>query len=713
MKMRAPIKCKRCGDEFVPRSSRQYLCGKPITMKCAVCGDEFETTCSTKMTYTCSKPECKKIAGNVGAPKERVCKNCGEKFVTTKTRQVYCNKTKEKQCPSCGKVFSYTCGDYVPVVCGDIHCQSEFIVNKRRSAVAEEVRICKWCGKEFHPKEVMDVYCYDTHYKNCVVCNKQFEVDVRSDPYVMTCSKECKYIYASQQHDYAKGMENCRKSLMEKYGVDNVAAIPGVQEKMKATSRAKYGCDWYTQTEAYRESVKQSSLEKYGVDHFLKSPELREKMIEGVRKKYGVDNVFQSVQIKERTKQTLVKKYGSEYVSQIAEFKSKATKNARKSKLEQRICALLDNYEIEYVQHYFIKQDNHSHEFDFFIPKYKLLVDADGLYYHSYLDDPDGVRVREDYDEVRLYLVPPDCIFHVIVEQTEDAELKELLTTLESMDGDLSKYDSILFKWCRSIDFPYPEYTEKRMKSDWLHLQRYCNNAYVPQCRIGQSIIKHFHKSIYHCKVGYCKSPFDGWNDDDILKRVIRNRLIYMNNIDPSKILAGFTISKLSPCVSTFNPILARYLTLKYLSEFNSVFDPFSGFSGRLLGVASTGKQYIGRDLNKIAVAESNSIINFLQLDCSSYSITCQDVLLSEGEFSCMLTCPPYSSKEIYNTEKVFKTCDEWITECISRFKCSRYVFVVDNTDRYVKFVKESITSQSHLNKVFEYVVVIDREKSA
>lgn len=645
--------------------------------------------------------------------KPKICKLCGKKFKPTKSsRQVYCGEIRVKLCAVCGKEMQLACGvPFLETNCCSAKCKHDFIYQQRDKKALEEVRICKLCGKQFRSKYKRSVYCEGPHYRNCVVCGKQFEIQIvdGSPVETVTCSKECKYVYASQQHDYAKGLETQKKNLIEKYGVDNAALIPGVQDKMKATCTFRYGKEWFTQTDEYKNKSKETNLKKYGVDHPLKAQEIRDKINETVKSKYGVSNVFQSVQIKERSKQTLVAKYGAEYVSQIQQFKAKATQHARNSKLEQRICALLDNYEIEYIQHYFIKKDNHSHEFDFFIPKYKLLIDADGLYYHSYLDDPDGVRVRDDYDEVRLYIVPEDYIFHVVVEQTEDNELKEILSVLESIDGNLSEYDSILFKWCRSIKFPYPNYTEKRMKSDWIHLQKYTNDIYIPQCRIGQSIIKQFHKSIYHCRVGYCKSPFDGWNDDNILKRVIRNRLIYINNVDPSKILAGFTISKLSPCVSTFNPILARYLTLKYLDEFDTVFDPFSGFSGRLLGVASTGKKYIGRDLNKIAVAEAHSIIDFLDLDSNDYSVECQDVLSASGEFPCLLTCPPYSNKERYNTEKIFKTCDEWIAECLARFKCSRYIFVVDTTSWYSDFVKELITSQSHINKVSEYVIVIDR----
>lgn len=72
-----------------------------------------------------------------------------------------------------------------------------------------------------------------------------------------------------------------------------------------------------------------------------------------------------------------------------------------------------------------------------------------------------------------------------------------------------------------------------------------------------------------------------------------------------------------------------------------------------------------------------------------------------------MLTCPPYNKKERYADEEVFKSCDEWIQECLNRFECQIYVFVVDETTKFKEFIKEEIKSSSHLTSAVEYVVVI------
>lgn len=642
----------------------------------------------------------------ISADITRICKVCGDEFHPTARKQACCNKLKDRVCPICGHVFQVKCTTTPQKETCSQKCQVALIKQKRAQSASQQQKQCKWCGKLFTPKSARDAYCDDVHYKTCVICGKQFEIDVRRDSSVQTCSNECKQKLSMQHRDTAQEQMHLRETMQKKYGVSNPMQSPAIIEKLKQANREKYGTDWYAQTDEAKEQIRRTSLEKYGTEHFLSSEQVKRRRKETCEKKYGKFNVLASAYGRTKTLDTMLKKYGIINPSQYPEFKKKATRSAKASNLEKRICDLLVNYGIKFEQHYIIKRDDVSHEFDFYLPEYKMLIDADGLYYHGYLDDPNGKQVLEYYDDIRISLVPEGCRFHVIVEGNEDKQMKELVKVLDEINGDLSKYDSILLEWCKSIEFPYPSYTEGRMLKDWAHLCQYEDDTYRPQCRLGQSIIKNFHKSIYSSRVGNNCSPLEGWHDENILRRVIKNRLIYKNDVDPSKILAGFSISKICPVVSTFNPVLARYLTKKYLSEFHIVFDPFSGFSGRLLGVCSTGKQYIGQDLNVDAVNESNQIINLLQVDGQ---ISNKNILDSDGQYECLLTCPPYFKKETYNSEQDWRTCDDWIDECLQRFDCRAYVFVVDSTNRYSKYITETIKSTSHFSDVEEKVVVIRR----
>ena len=161
--------------------------------------------------------------------------------------------------------------------------------------------------------------------------------------------------------------------------------------------------------------------------------------------------------------------------------------------------------------------------------------------------------------------------------------------------------------------------------------------------------------------------------------------------------------------MSLFNPALAKYLISKYLSEYGVIFDPFSGFSGRLLGACSLGKKYVGSDIDEDHVKESQSIIDYFGLEGT---VEVKDVLKSSGSYPCLFTCPPYGSKERWSerNDLVEKSCDEWIQECMQRFDCERYLFVVDKTECFKDNIVEEIDNSSHLGKGKEYVVLIKKK---
>jgi hypothetical protein len=129
-----------------------------------------------------------------------------------------------------------------------------------------------------------------------------------------------------------------------------------------------------------------------------------------------------------------------------------------------------------------------------------------------------------------------------------------------------------------------------------------------------------------------------------------------------------------------------------------------------MLGAASLGKTYIGQDISEIHVRESNQMIEFLRkyFDMNNLEVHQSDILQSSGEYQCLFTCPPYSDKEQWlDVIPDKRTCDDWIDECIRRFKCKKYLFVVDYTDRYKEYIVDEIINKSHFGVNKEYVIMI------
>ncbi len=201
------------------------------------------------------------------------------------------------------------------------------------------------------------------------------------------------------------------------------------------------------------------------------------------------------------------------------------------------------------------------------------------------------------------------------------------------------------------------------------------------------------------------KAPCDAWYDDEQLYKTIENRLKYKgDNLTPMDIVNGFSISKLAPKVSLFRPATAKYIIKKYLNNFDTIFDPCAGFSGRMLGACAANKKYIGYDINSITVEESNKLKNLLKLDAEIY---CKDSLYIKETHECLFTCPPYGNKENWHQDIEVLSADEWIETCLKNFKCKKYLFVVDKTDKYKNYIVDNISNKSHFANNSELVILI------
>lgn len=262
---------------------------------------------------------------------------------------------------------------------------------------------------------------------------------------------------------------------------------------------------------------------------------------------------------------------------------------------------------------------------------------------------------------------------------------KEMQVILKYVEDKYTKDYLELFK--KDLSFPYPELSNQ-------------SNDF--------NIIRYFHKSLYKASRKGKLSPLQAWQDKDLIKKAALNRLKYVGRCTPKDVLQGFNVAKIAPKVSVFKPSLAEQLIKKYLDNYSTIFDPFSGFSGRLIGAANCRKAYAGQDINEEHVKESNEIIKYKNY--SNVQVSVQNILTdSKKEYECLFTCPPYGGKEHWDekNDEVEKTCDEWIDICLQKYKCKHYIFVVDKTEKYKDRITEVLENKSHLGISKEYVIFL------
>lgn len=603
---------------------------------------------------------------------------------------------------------------------------------------------CEICGKEFahlglhinyQHKDITQKEYYDRYLKQggegfCFTCGQPLPFVNLIRGYKHYCNAKCELADK-------RVVEKAKQTYKEKTGYDHNMHNPESKERVKNTTVEKYGgigfavkeladkvLDTYNkehgtdiekcnmivhenpelEQQRIKTRIEKNNGSYMSDDHkrkliqMSKEPEIIKKRINTRIKNNGS---YWSVEMTEKSKQTSLEKYGYEYWSSNPENYEKTLKNRLNknngylSKAEKKFAEMLKNRHIDFKYNYVL---NKKH-WDFAIfnnGTLDILIEIDSEYNHGLMKDADGKHVRGEQDFKRFSKINDNIKFLVIDSKRIDEGIKE---TINLMGINYDNFIQKIIELCNT-DFPYPSYDEKRMLEDYERLCRFDNI----KATLTYSLITNFHKSIWHCHVKNKPSPYEAWYNKDLLKKCIENRFIYKSVLSSQNVLNGFNICKIAPKISLFNPNIAKYLIKKYLNNYQIVFDPFSGYSGRMLGCCSLNKKYIGQDVNEITINESVEIKNFLHLDSE---LSCKDIFESSGEYDCLFTCPPYGDKENWNQVIKNISCDQWIDECLKRFKCKNYLFVVDNTEKYKNNVVEEICNKSHFGLNTEKIILI------
>ena len=563
---------------------------------------------------------------------------------------------------------------------------------------------CKECGQEFtkidcvtrHAKMVHKMEpkaYYDKWFKKegegiCKCCGAETKYWNLEHGYRDFCSRKCFWKVTTQLESVK---EKRKQTCKEKYDSENYMQCKDFKEKTEVTNLREYGVKNAGGSDVAIAKIKATKLANHGDENYNNM----EQTYATKEIKYG-DKYYNN---KMKTRQTWQKAYNIDITSpmQIPGVKLKALSYSSKMTTpEKKLFEFLKNRKFQFQYGY----ELNGKSFDFAVfnnSELKLLIEIDGIYYHGLTEDSNGKHVRGETDCERFSKVP-EGVKYIVCDDNNIEKCFDEITKVYDMDYN---------EWIKSIigdlpkEFPFPKYDDKRLQKDWKHLQEWewNKNSYV-----GSSIVRHFHESIWEAHVGKNISPVECWNNKELLEKTVRNRMIYSSRLSSQSIVDGFNVSKIAPKVSVFNPMLAKYLIKTYLNEFSEVFDPFSGFSGRLLGCCALGKKYVGQDINTKHVIESNRIIDYLRLNAS---VKEQDIFIDQGKYECLFTCPPYGLKEIWNEHETDYTCDMWISQCITRYDCKKYLFAVDSSERYKDYIIDEITNCSHFCNRKEYIVLI------
>lgn len=178
--------------------------------------------------------------------------------------------------------------------------------------------------------------------------------------------------------------------------------------------------------------------------------------------------------------------------------------------------------------------------------------------------------------------------------------------------------------------------------------------------------LEFYFKHLWFMKTNKACNSIDHWNM--YKDEVIYNREKY-SNTSPRDLRRYYKLNYMAPTI--FYDSLAKNLVRSV--DGNTVIDPFAGFGSRMLGVSSTGKKYVGVDLNSETANANTCLASDLGLNAE---IIYGDSTKIELEGDILITSPPYFNLDDYETGKFKSKIDflEFINKVFTNFRANNYI---------------------------------------
>lgn len=264
---------------------------------------------------------------------------------------------------------------------------------------------CKICNKETKNKVYCSTECQYSGYRvkkvdrvitNCVFCDKEFEVlpNKLKNGKTKYCSRKCKDTHQKELYisdgNPAYGKKHSEESKKIKSEMmtelwksdDHKEKVRNGQERFLEENGFWCGC-----SEESVKKRKETMLERYGVDNVSKLPET----------------------INKRDK-TCLEKYGKTSIEIVRQHLC----SGKNTNIELKISKLLMENGVKFETQYEIYYiENKFKSYDFYLPKYNLLIEADGDYWHG---NPIKFN-KESLNEVQLKNIENDKLKNKIASE--------------------------------------------------------------------------------------------------------------------------------------------------------------------------------------------------------------------------------------------------------------------------------------------------------
>ena len=504
---------------------------------------------------------------------------------------------------------------------------------------------CPECGSIKQKKTVLEKYGVDNVLKSDDIKEKMQQTNLKKYGHKSPLGNE-------------RIREKIKKTNLERYGIEHIGGSEEIREKINKTLIFKYGTNNLMSIKSVKEKVKKTNLEKYGVEYALESSEVQEKIRATVLEKYGVDHISKSEEVQNNRKRTNLKKYGVEYIGSNPKVVNKIRKSKIKnntmghSKSEDKMYDMLcDVFGKDDVKRQYTSE-KYPYSCDFYIISRNLYIELNALWTHGnhwFNNDEKDIEIVSNWENIGT-----DYYLNAINVWTNKDVDKRLCAKRNNLNY-LVFWDTFLRDFKLWISLGCPD------GKDWNKMY-----SYFPERNISDVSYKgkltgtprnlSIIAKIYQLKEFY-KEEINLWNDNVVYKNLLLQQYLYYNrfkylnktpnNLTNIELLRGFKIAGILKGYSSFDTTLMNNFVEKY--QIKSIYDPCAGWGERLLYCKSNNIDYLGVDINfSLKNGYDKLIKDFGVKDqCIVYEDSSQ--YKNETSFDCVFTCPPYYDTEIYS----------------------------------------------------------------
>lgn len=514
--------------------------------------------------------------------------------------------------------------------------------------------------------------------------------------------------YIVENHDKAETREHfgltdwALSQFFREFNIrKNKSEVVNLREK---TKEQRYGDPRYNNRTKYKDTCNQ----RYGGVGFG-SEELKQKSNKTTAERYGAENIRKTDFFKQRAAQTKLERYGDPGYNNLEQMRQTCLERygtvhyvnlipKKDSAPERRIRELLGGSKVR-IQ---------GREFD--IQVNNTLVEVDGDFWHPItVSNLRAVHIRNlvnDYikediaKEVGLELIRVRVgdLAGLLDEEITLDKLRELnyrptyqldfnrdILSPGECERCVQEYGKETFEryllddMVKLIQICQPDFPEipktedlqtiiKKLRT--LDVESYYKNtgSFTFNCgSVGSNIIKSRFRSFWQASNKGRKSPVEAWQDQDIMRDIIKYRVGLgsreeYHGLGLKQIIQGMNVNRY--LVSFFKPELAAAIYKHYLGDKEKpvVFDPSMGFGARLLAFKSLYPDgtYIGCEPNLETFKELQALVQEAGFtNVTLYNCKLED-LEQIPEYDLGFTSPPYFNIEDYRNGVEYQDFSDW-----------------------------------------------------